>query len=163
MPLLDVLEDRTPSRTAKQYRKRSRPLVDYLEARILPTGTIGVTNAAVVNGNDQALTAVNIGEWVYIQVNFTTLALPSNATYRVGFMVNGLTLHTGYLTWGAGNSGTSSWYAYWGSFIASPGTNQVMVTVDPDHSVALTTYADTTISFTFNTVAPAVGSFISPT
>ena len=95
---------------------------------------------------------------MYIQADFTTQDLPSNASYRVGFTVNGLTLDTGYLTWGAGVSGTSSWYAYWGDFVATPGTNQVTVTVDPDHSVPETTYADNTMSFTFNAVSPAVGN-----
>ena len=55
-------------------------------------------------------------------------------------------------------SGTSSFDAYWGGFIATPGTNQVTVTVDPDHSVPETTYADNTMSFTFDAVSPAVGN-----
>ncbi len=42
-----------------------------------------------------------------------------------------------------------SWYIYWGYWTASPGTNDVTVTVDPDHSVAETTYADNTTTFTF--------------
>ena len=84
--------------------------------------------------------------------------MPSTASYRVGYTVNGLTLDTGYITWGAGSSGTNYWYAYWGFFLATPGTNQVRVTVDPDHSVAETSYDDNTLSFTFEPVSPAVGS-----
>jgi hypothetical protein len=72
------------------------------------TGNIAVTGAAVVNSNNQPLSTVNVGEWVYIQTNFTTLNLPSNASYRVATRVNGLTLNSSYITWGAGNSGTGS-------------------------------------------------------
>ena len=86
--------------------------------------------------------AGNIGEWVYIQADFTTLNLPSNASYRVGFTVNGLTLDTQLHHLGCRQLGDMSWNLYWGTFIATPGTNQVTATVDPDHSVAETSYAD---------------------
>ena len=52
---------------------------------------------------------------------------------------------------------------YWGTFLATPGMNQVSVTVDPDDSVPETTYADNTFSFNFNAVSPAAGPFISYT
>ena len=50
-----------------------------------------------------------------------------------------------------------------GCFIATPGTNQVTVTVDPDHSVAETSYVDNTMSFTFNTVPGSVSPFMTYT
>ena len=136
---------------------------ELLEARIMLTGNIAVTRVSVVDSNDDPLTTVNVGDWVYIQTNFTTLNLPASASYRVATDVNGLTRQSSYETWGAGTSGGRSWYLYWGSFLATPGTNQVIVTVDPDESVAETTYADNTMSFTFNAVLPAAGSFISYT
>jgi hypothetical protein len=135
-----------------------RPHLEFLEERLAPTGNITITNAFLVDSNDQLLTAVHIGEAVYVQANFTTQDLPSTASYRVGYTVNGLTLDSGSLNWGAGSSETGSWYAYWGSFLATPGTNQVTVTVDPDHSVAETSYADNTLSFTFEAFSPVVGS-----
>ena len=138
-------------------------VLELLEARVMLTGNIAVTGASVVNSNNQPLTTVNVGEWVYIQTDFTTLTLPSNASYRVATTVNGLKLDSSYITWGAGSSGTGSWDLFWGTFLATPGTNQVTVTVDPDHSVPETTYADNTLSFTFNAVSPAVGPFISYT
>jgi len=137
--------------------------VEILEARRALTGNIAITGASVVDQNDKPLTAVTAGQWVYIESDFTTQDLPSSASYRVAYTVNGLTLHTGYLTWGAGSSGTGYWVAYWGTFLATPGTNQVIVVVDPDKSVAETTYADNTMSFTFNAAPAAAGTFMSYT
>ena len=85
--------------------------------------------------------------------------MPDDATYHIGFTVNGLTLNTGDLSgadWAAGTPGTSSLSAYWGSFQASPGTNQVIVTLDPDQSVAESSYDDNTFTFTFDAATPAV-------
>ena len=79
--------------------------LEYLEERLAPTGNITITNAFLVNSNGQPLAAVNIGEDVYVQASFTTQDLPSTASYRVSYTVNGLTLDTGYITWGAGSWG----------------------------------------------------------
>ncbi len=135
-----------------------RPDSQFLEMRLTPTGNLAITNALVVNGSDQPLTVVNVGDFVSIQANFTGQDLPSDASYRIGFTVNGLTQYTSYVNWSAGISGTSDLDAYWGGFVATPGTNQVTVTVDPDQSVPETTYADNTFSFTFNAVSPAQGT-----
>jgi Bacterial Ig-like domain (group 3) len=131
---------------------------DSLENRLTPTGNIAITNALVVGGNGQPLAAINVGEVVSIEADFTTQDLPGDASYIVGFTVNGLTKATGTITWGAGSSGTNSFYAFWGGFIATPGTNQVTVTVDPDRSVPETSYADNAMSFTFVAGPPVVGS-----
>jgi hypothetical protein len=126
--------------------------LEQFEDRVTPTGDITITNVSVVDGNDQPLSTVNVGQQVYIQAAFTTQGLPSNASYRIAYTVNGLTLETGNLTWGAGASGTGSWYAYWGTFIATPGTNQVSVAVDPS------SYGSSSMDTTFDAVSPAVGS-----
>ncbi len=117
----------------------------------------------MVAAQENPIPSPNIGEWVYIEADFTTVNLPSNASYRVAFTVNGLTLDSGYVTWGAGISGTSYWNLYWGTFIATPGTNQVTAIVDPDHSVPETSYNDNSLSFTFNAEAPAVSNSITYT
>jgi subtilase family serine protease len=129
-----------------------------LEDRLTPTGNIAITNAVVVDGNGQPLKVINVGEVVSIKADFTTQDLPGDASYVVGFTVNGLTKDTGTLTFGAGVSGTSSFDAIWGSFIATPGTNQVTVTVDPDKSVPETNYADNAMTVTFVAVPPVVGN-----
>jgi hypothetical protein len=144
------------SRQARRFALR--PHLELLEQRLAPAGNLAITNAILVNSNNQPLSTVNIGEKVFVQADFTTQSLPSNASYRVAYTVNGLTQDTGYLTSGAGLSGTGSWDYYRGTFIATPGTNQVTVKVDPDHSVAETSYTDNTMSFTFNAVSPVVGT-----
>ncbi len=131
---------------------------ELLEDRLTPAGNITITNAFVVDGSGQPQSTINVGEYVSIQADFTTQDLPSDASYVVGYTVNGLTQDSGALTWGAGISGTSSFEADWGTFCATPGINVVTVTVDPDQSVPETTYADNTMSFTFDAVAPAVGN-----
>ena len=127
-----------------------------MEKRITLTGNIIITNALVDNADIQPLTTVNVGEWVYIQAEFTTQNLPSNASYRVAFTVNGLTIYSVHGDWGAGQQ-TGFGNPCWGQFSTSAGTNYVTVTVDPDHSLGLSSYADTTFSFTFDAVSPAVG------
>ncbi len=140
----------------KPYPKRLN--LESLEDRLAPAANLTMTGASVVDSNDQALSTISVGEWVYIQADFNTSNLPSNASYRVGLTVNGLTLDSGYITWGAGTSGSGSWYLYWGAFQATPGMNQVTVTVDPDHSVAESTYTDNSTTFNFNATTPAVGN-----
>jgi hypothetical protein len=132
-----------------------RPGVEFLETRLTLTGNIAITGVSVVDSNDHPIAEVNAGEWVYIEADFSTTDLPQNASYRVSFAVNGLTLNSGYVTWGAGVSGTSNWDLYWGTFLATPGTNQVTAVVDPDHSVPETIYSDNSVSFTFNAVGSA--------
>ena len=112
----------------------------------------------MVDANGQPVNAINVGEVVSIQADFSTQGLPSDASYAVGFTVNGLTQNSGTLTWGAGGTGTSTFELNWGGFLATPGTNQVTVNVDPDHSVSETTYADNTMSFTFSAAGPVMGS-----
>ena len=144
--------------------RASRFNLELLEDRLTPTGNIALTNAFLVNASDQPLTSVSVGEEVYVEASFTTTGLPSNASYKINYNVNGLTVDTGTITYGAGKSGTESWYYYWGTFIATPGTNHVTVTVDPTDSVAETSYADNSESFTFTASEPQVaGSTLSYT
>jgi Bacterial Ig-like domain (group 3) len=149
---------RGPTRNRNGRRFAFRANFESLENRLTPTGNIAITNAIVVGGNDQPLIVINVGEVVSIQADFATQDLPGNASYVVGFTVNGLTKDIGSITWGAGDSGTDSFVAVWGGFIATPGINQVTVTVDPGHSVPETTYADNAMSFTFQAAPPVVGS-----
>ncbi len=147
---------RTMARRGRQFLFDAE--IELLENRLTPTGNITITNAFVVDGSGQPLSTINVGEYVSIQADFTTQDLPADASYVVGYTVNGLTQDSGALTWGAGNSGTGTFAANWGTFCATPGINVVTVNVDPDQSVPETTYADNTMSFTFNAVAPAVGN-----
>jgi hypothetical protein len=134
-----------------------RPILESLERRLTPTGNIVITGVSLVTQSGQPLADVSAGQDVYVQADFTTEGLPSGASYRVAYDVNGLIFHSGYLTDGAGESGTQSWHEGWGYYDASPGVNQVTVTVDPDHSVAETSYADNTMNSSFTAASPPVG------
>ena len=141
-----------------------RLAVEILEDRTTPAGNIVITSSMVVDSSANPLSVVNPGEPVYIRANFTTQGLPSGASYRVSNTVNGFTEFTSFTNAGAGNSGTQSWFFYWGVFIPTAGTNQVKVTVDPDQSVPESSYTDNTINFTFTTTGgpPAVATIGSP-
>ncbi len=150
-----------PGRALRAGRHACLPGLDELEARITPSANLAISDIAVVDQNAQPLSTINVGEWVYIKVDFTAQDLPGNASYRIAFTVNGLTKDTGYVTWGAGASGTNSEWGYWGTFLACPGTNQFSVTLDPDQSVAESSYADNSLSSSFDAVPPATSGYMS--
>ncbi len=137
---------------------RCRPVLEHLEARLTPSANLAMTNASVVDGTGKPISVVDAGTYVFIQSDFNTQDLPSNASYRIATTVNGLTLDTGAITWGAGTSGTGTWNLYWGDFLATPGIKQVSVTIDPDRSVGESYFGDNTFSFTFDAVSPVVGN-----
>ncbi len=143
---------------ASTCRHCLRRLLDPLEDRLLLTGNITVTGGSLVNSSDQPLTSISAGQQVYIRADFSTTGLPAGASYNISFMVNGLTLHSGAVSNGAGISGKENWFNFRGFFYASPGTNQVVVTVDADHSVAESSYTDNSKSFTFTASAQAIGT-----
>jgi subtilase family serine protease len=148
------------SRARHAARRSWWPGLEFLEERVTPTGGITITDAFVVNASDQPLTVVNAGQRISIQADFTTEDLPAGASYAFDYDVNGLTRQSSYVNLGAGLSGTNSYYDYWGSFVASPGTNQVTVTVAPQQTAHSTSagYNTNTMSFSFNALLPAVGS-----
>jgi hypothetical protein len=130
--------------------------VEPLEDRVTPSITL--TNAFLVDYNDHPVTVPDKGEEVFIQANWTTQGLPSDASYRVSFSVDGVTLYSNYVTWGAGVSSSQSWQWYLGGWYASPGTHNVTVTIDP------TTYGTTSRNFSFTpvTAADLPQRFINP-
>ncbi len=131
--------------------------LDKLEDRLLLSANLALTSGSVVNSSGQPLTSISAGQVVTIKGTFSTAGLPSNASYHISFTVNGLTQPDSNVTYGAGVAGTETWNADSFGFYASPGTNQVTVTIDPDHSVAESSFTDNTFSFTFNAASPAVG------
>jgi hypothetical protein len=134
--------------------------LECLEERVTPSANIAITNAFVVDGSDSPLTNVSAGRQVAIQADFNTTGLPSNASYEIAFDVNGVTRDSAVVTHGAGGSGTSSWYYYDGPFVATPGTNQVTVSIVPQGTNP--GYATTTFNFSFNAALPAT-SYLSYT
>jgi subtilase family serine protease len=132
------------------------PELAFLEKRLTLTGNIAAFHAFAANASEQPLTAISAGEPIGIIVDFTTAGLPSDASYGVDFTVNGLTEKGQPFSFGAGSTVEQFWHAGFGYFIAAPGENQVTVTVDPDDSVAETSFADNSTSFEFNATLPAV-------
>src|SRR2546423_1386124 len=124
---------------------RYRPCLEILESRIAPANLV-LTNALLVNAHDFAMPSPDIGEMVFVEADWTTNNLPSNASYHISYAVDGVTLNTSSLTYGAGSSGTQSWYWYIGGWFATSGSHSVTVTVNPDHSVTESTYADNALS-----------------
>src|SRR6202034_1029153 len=72
------------------------------------------------------------------------------------YTVNGVTRHTRAISLGAGRLATRSWHRCSGSFVASPGANQVNISIVSIHDVLDTSYADHTRHFSFNAPLPAV-------
>jgi hypothetical protein len=130
--------------------------LEQLEHRVTPDITL--TNAFLVDAQDHAVTAPDKGEEVFIQANWTTQGLPSDASYRISYNVDGVILYSSTVTFGAGHTFTESWYWYRGGWFAAPGTHNVTVTIDP------TTYGTTSRSFSFTPVtAPDLPhKFITP-
>jgi len=134
-----------------------------MEPRLALTGNLTITSVAVIDANENPPTNIVAGDWVFIQADFTSEDLPSDASYRVAFTVNGLTRDSVELTWGAGDSGTDSFKINSYAFKACPGTNQVTAVVDPDESVAETTYADNAMNITFQAAPAPAGTAMSYT
>ena len=144
-------------RSSLKSRFRFRPEAMVLEPRRMLAGNIAAISATVVNQNNAPLSAVAAGQEIYIQVSFTTQDLPSNASYSIDYTVNGLTSGSETINLGAGFPGLSFWHYRSFGFIASPGTNLVTATVDPDQTVPETTYSDNTTNFAFGATPSPVG------
>lgn len=149
-----TLFNRTRTKTSKlrniHHGARIRLVVQELEDRLTPAANITITDVYLADQNGNTVTTATANEPVYIVTDFATQDLPSNASYRLSFEMNGVTMYTSYVNWNAGVSGSDTAWAYWGYFYPTPGTNQVSVTIDPDDSVAESSYADNTISYSFN-------------
>jgi murein DD-endopeptidase MepM/ murein hydrolase activator NlpD len=144
MRILDWLKRQT-LRSCSDPRCRSAVLwLEELEARLTPDITL--TNALLVNVNDQPVTAPDTGEMVFVQANWSTQGLPGNASYRIKYDIDGVTLFSPVLTAGAGHSQTEYWYWYLGGWYASPGQHTVTVSIDPDN------YGSNALSFGFTPV-----------
>ena len=75
-----------------------RTELEFLENRITPSANLAITSASVVDWNDQPLSVINVGAFVSIQADFTAEDLPADASYVVGYTVNGLTQDSGNVT-----------------------------------------------------------------
>jgi hypothetical protein len=152
-PLRSPASGRAAARARHARRFALEPWPDFLEKRLAPAGTITITSVSVDSLTNQPLSTVSVGESVELQTNFTTQGLPSNAGYYIEDTINGGTKFFPEYTYGAGVSGTPSYTQYWSSWLPTPGTNLVTVTIVPIQGVTGTSY-----SFAFTAVSPAVGN-----
>ena len=141
--------------------------IEALEARLALTGNLAVLDAYVLDSNGgfvyytdggiQFQNTANNGEEVGVALDFSTQDLPADASYRINCVFNGVSVNSEYINAGAGLSGINYWnFGEFGYFTATPGANQLIVTVDPDQSVAETTYSDNTLAGSFTASAPQV-------
>ncbi|WP_182865425.1 peptidoglycan DD-metalloendopeptidase family protein [Rhodopirellula sp. JC639] len=104
----------------------------------------------VRDGQGNPIESPFLGQRLAIQVQFETTNLPFGAAHAFHFTVDGVTLGSGVLNTGAGQSAYTGfrWRAGW---FATPGTHQVVVTADAFNTVAESDETDNSISFTFTT------------
>jgi subtilase family serine protease len=145
----------TLGRFDRRRSRACRPEWVPLERRLPLTRNIALTDAFLEYGGQQ-VAAVSAGQEFHVEADFTTRGLPSGATYRVTYTVDGLSRYTGLIHSGAGRSGKRSWSRHSAAFIASPGTNQVTVSVDPNRNVPERSYADNSRTFSFNAASASV-------
>jgi subtilase family serine protease len=134
-----------------------RPGWISLEPRITPTGHVAVTDTFLVNAGERVAN-VSSGQPFDVQADVTTRGLPAHAGLWVSVTVNGLTRSTPLLDSSVVHSGIRSWSGESANFIASPGTNQVTITVHRKRTPADSPKANATMSFGFDASSPSVAS-----
>jgi Bacterial Ig-like domain (group 3)/FG-GAP-like repeat len=174
--LFDSRRPRSSRRGPGGLRKDRRfaAWTEPLEARIAPVVNIYMNAVSVVDANDSPITNIYQNEKVYIQAEFTTVNLPSDASYRIRYIVDGTTIYSPYITLGHAVliPYTATWTQFDGPFIAQPGpptgplANQVLVTVNPEGAENPTftesTYTDNSLSSTFEGISSPAQLYIPP-
>ena len=139
--------------TPPRAGRRLRPLIESLEGRSLMTGNLSITGAQLVDASDQPVAAPVVGEEVFVEARWESSGLSASDRYTVRFSVDGVALDSSTIDGQAGDSLPFHWYI--GGWFAAAGPHTVKVTVDPDQTVAETTYGDNTQSFNFTPVTPS--------
>ena len=121
--------------------------VEALESREL-LANLSITDAYLVDGNFQKADTVAIGEQIAVQTEWNTSDIPSDSSYDIQFLVNGVEIRSQFLTLGAGESeGTfSRWRKRW---YATSDEHTVTVVLDPDNQIQESDETDNRFTFTF--------------
>lgn len=147
-----MLKQRFAGWTARNPRTRHRPQVEELETRTAPAANLRITNALLVDANNNPISEPVVGGMTFVRAHWTTTDLTTSDQYVVRFEVDGVPLSSSTIT---GAAGVNLPYFWWlGGWYASPGTHTVTVTVDGLNSIAETDETDNTITFDFSPVAP---------
>ncbi len=146
--LVDQCRRRRHSNNSAHKQKHTRrPLVELLESRRL-MANLSFSDVFLRDGNGDRIETPVIGEQVAVQAAFVTQSLPSDASYRIEFKVDGVPLSSPEIDSGAGVR--SDDYYWWRSgWFATPGTKTVTVTLDADNTVQETDETDNTFTFQF--------------
>lgn len=124
--------------------------IEILESRTLLAANLHVTGVSIVDQNANPYPDPTIGSPFYIRIDFTVTDLPANASYTISETVYGTTYMYGALNWGAGQSGTQAFYAYYGAWTTThQSPAMVTMTINSTNTVAESDYSDNSGSATF--------------
>jgi|GEM_PF-4487128 len=127
-------------------------ICEALECRRLLSANLHVNDVELVDQNANVISSPYVGQQAFLRVDFTTTDLPSNASYTISHTLYGTTYNDTALTWGAGLTGTYSWYEYYGAWGLQPGQATGVVTLDSQNTVTETNEADNSGQVTFTAV-----------
>ena len=132
---------------------------------VLRSPDISLVSADLVDNLSHLPVTPVLGEQVVVHVNYLTRNLPSSASYRLEFSVDGVPLGFSNITSGAGLS-SGTWNFFRTGWFASPGTHIVQVRLDADNSVTEIDETNNTLTqaITFTPVRPTTlpEKFINP-
>lgn len=133
-------------------RMRSPAFPEALEGRVL-LSNLRLDDAFLIDGAGQRVETVPVGGTVSIRADFSTFQLASDDQYIVRYSVDGVSLHSPLLDYGAGVS-FDTFYRYRYNWYASPGSHSVTVTLDSSNRVAESNERDNSLTFRFKTSLP---------
>ncbi|SFJ39538.1 beta strand repeat-containing protein [Planctomicrobium piriforme] len=105
---------------------------------------------------EDSWTEIAVPEWgqpVSVAVAYQISNLPSNASYRIEFTLNGETNSFNNVTYGAGSEGTYIVTYKMNGYLVGLGTNDISATVDADNGVVEVNEADNTFATTFEGIS----------
>jgi hypothetical protein len=109
---------------------------------------LAITSIQIANSSGSPISPV-AGKEFWVLVSFT-YDNPTCTYYTIRRTVNGWTHTAPEINWGCGDSGTTSWWHYWGTWVMhKSGTYSVTVTLDADNAIAESNETDNTGTINF--------------
>jgi hypothetical protein len=126
--------------------------LEQMENRTAPAGNLTITDAFLVDGFDNPLTAPVNGEEVILRATWTAQGLDVGDSYRITCTVDGVARASDPF-FGGGSSVSESYAVSVRGWFASPGSHLATMTIDGADSVSETNETDNTLSFNFAPIA----------
>ncbi|MCA9058045.1 MAG: peptidoglycan DD-metalloendopeptidase family protein, partial [Planctomycetaceae bacterium] len=123
--------------------------IEFLEDRAL-LANIAVTGARLRDFSGSTVTTPFRGEMVALEVSFQTADLDSADSYDISFSIDGTTVTTTGLTYGAGLA-FGNWFVWRSGWFATNASHDVVIQVDSGNSIAETLESDNVAVFSFST------------